>query len=168
MRYVMCERRITERGEHPAYSALDPPSNQPRDWLEAESSQKLKTENALTCGQAHPNPVLLFIKGQRCDVGVLYSPLFAFAPCRVSASFSSPGGENAESACVCDGFSSLRMASSSSSPPPSPASSISSSLFKSSFSHLPVMSLRKKIVEKIQENRVTLIIGETGCGNKTF
>lgn len=32
------------------------------------------------------------------------------------------------------------------------------------FSTLPIMALRKKIVEKILENRVTLIVGETGCG----
>jgi hypothetical protein len=50
--------------------------------------------------------------------------------------------------------------SSPSSPPPSPTPS----LLQSSFSHLPVMSMRKKIVDKIQQNRVTLIIGETGCG----
>ncbi|XXG67227.1 hypothetical protein AAC387_Pa06g0622 [Persea americana] len=33
------------------------------------------------------------------------------------------------------------------------------------FSHynLPVTALREKIVEKIQENRVTLIVGDTGC-----
>ncbi|MCI31993.1 zinc finger CCCH domain-containing protein 31-like, partial [Trifolium medium] len=49
--------------------------------------------------------------------------------------------------------------SSPSSPPPSPTPS----LLQSSFSHLPVMSMRKKIVDKIQQNRVTLIIGETGC-----
>lgn len=35
----------------------------------------------------------------------------------------------------------------------------------SDFSALPVTALRSKIVEKILENRVTLIIGETGCGN---
>ncbi|KAJ6808669.1 zinc finger CCCH domain-containing protein 4 [Iris pallida] len=32
---------------------------------------------------------------------------------------------------------------------------------------LPVMALREKIVEKIQENRVTLIVGETGCGKSS-
>lgn len=46
--------------------------------------------------------------------------------------------------------------SSSSSPP-----ELSSS---SEFPVLPVAALKSKIVEKIQENRVTLIIGETGCG----
>ncbi|PWA43479.1 zinc finger CCCH domain-containing protein 4 [Artemisia annua] len=35
------------------------------------------------------------------------------------------------------------------------------------FRNLPIMSLRSKIVEKIMENRVTLIVGETGCGMKT-
>lgn len=60
----------------------------------------------------------------------------------------------------------LRMASppSSPSPPPSPTPSITPSLLQSTFSHLPVMSMRKKIIDKIQQNRVTLIIGETGCG----
>ncbi|WJX19938.1 RNA helicase [Trifolium repens] len=53
--------------------------------------------------------------------------------------------------------------SSPSSPPPSPTPS----LLQSSFSHLPVMSMRKKIVDKIQQNRVTLIIGETGCGKSS-
>lgn len=33
------------------------------------------------------------------------------------------------------------------------------------FPDLPVAALRDKIVEKIQENRVTLIVGETGCGD---
>ncbi|KAJ3693726.1 hypothetical protein LUZ60_009206 [Juncus effusus] len=32
---------------------------------------------------------------------------------------------------------------------------------------LPVMALREKIVEKIRENRVTLIVGETGCGKSS-
>ncbi|KAJ6817408.1 zinc finger CCCH domain-containing protein 4 [Iris pallida] len=32
---------------------------------------------------------------------------------------------------------------------------------------LPVMALREKIVEKIQVNRVTLIVGETGCGKSS-
>ena len=53
---------------------------------------------------------------------------------------------------------------SSPSPPPSPTPSITPSLLQSTFSHLPVMSMRKKIIDKIQQNRVTLIIGETGCG----
>ncbi|GAU43768.1 hypothetical protein TSUD_36620, partial [Trifolium subterraneum] len=55
------------------------------------------------------------------------------------------------------------MASPPSSPPPSPTPS----LLQSNFSHLPVMSMRKKIVDKIQQNRVTLIIGETGCGKSS-
>ncbi|KAL0459689.1 UNVERIFIED_CONTAM: DExH-box ATP-dependent RNA helicase DExH8 [Sesamum latifolium] len=33
----------------------------------------------------------------------------------------------------------------------------------SKFSDLPVVAMRNKIIEKILENRVTLIIGETGC-----
>ncbi|KAM0015378.1 putative RNA helicase transcription factor C3H family [Helianthus debilis subsp. tardiflorus] len=35
------------------------------------------------------------------------------------------------------------------------------------FKNLPIMSLRSKIVEKIMENRVTLIVGETGCGKSS-
>ncbi|KAK1293103.1 Zinc finger CCCH domain-containing protein 31 [Acorus calamus] len=49
------------------------------------------------------------------------------------------------------------MASASSSQPPPSYSS----------SQLPVMALRDKIVEKIMENRVTLIVGETGCGKSS-
>lgn len=30
---------------------------------------------------------------------------------------------------------------------------------------LAVEALRDKIVEKVKENRVTLIVGDTGCGN---
>ncbi|KAI3800938.1 hypothetical protein L1987_29038 [Smallanthus sonchifolius] len=48
--------------------------------------------------------------------------------------------------------------------------SISSPLQSSSsenFRNLPIMSLRSKIVEKIMENRVTLIVGETGCGKSS-
>ncbi|KAL5791828.1 hypothetical protein ACOSP7_000422 [Xanthoceras sorbifolium] len=55
--------------------------------------------------------------------------------------------------------------------PPSPTSSCSSSyssVFPSSeFSSLPVMPLREKIVDKILQNRVTLIVGETGCGKSS-
>ncbi|KAA8543097.1 hypothetical protein F0562_021408 [Nyssa sinensis] len=44
-----------------------------------------------------------------------------------------------------------------------------SSPFSSStnFPALPIMALRDKIVGKIQENRVTLIVGETGCGKSS-
>lgn len=51
-----------------------------------------------------------------------------------------------------------------SSPTSSCSSSYSSPFASSKFSSLPVMSLRDKIVEKIEENRVTLIVGDTGCG----
>ncbi|XP_004290791.1 PREDICTED: zinc finger CCCH domain-containing protein 31 [Fragaria vesca subsp. vesca] len=55
--------------------------------------------------------------------------------------------------------------------PPSPTSSCSSarsSTFASyKFSDLPVTALREKIVEKILDNRVTLIVGETGCGKSS-
>ncbi|KAK4273220.1 hypothetical protein QN277_021663 [Acacia crassicarpa] len=54
-----------------------------------------------------------------------------------------------------------------SSPPSSPTSSCSSFSSSPEFSSLPIMSLRKKIVEKIVENRVTLIVGETGCGKSS-
>ncbi|KAM7277141.1 hypothetical protein ACFE04_019007 [Oxalis oulophora] len=63
------------------------------------------------------------------------------------------------------------MATPPSPPPPSSNSSGSSSfsppLSPSNFSNLPVMALREKIVEKVLENRVTLIIGETGCGKSS-
>ncbi|XP_041017233.1 DExH-box ATP-dependent RNA helicase DExH8 [Juglans microcarpa x Juglans regia] len=53
------------------------------------------------------------------------------------------------------------------SPTSSCSSSYSSPFSSSKFSSLPVMSLRGKIVEKIIENRVTLIVGETGCGKSS-
>lgn len=51
--------------------------------------------------------------------------------------------------------------------PSSSSYSVYSTPFSSSwkFPDLPVAALRDKIVEKIQENRVTLIIGEPGCGD---
>ncbi|XP_009799464.1 DExH-box ATP-dependent RNA helicase DExH8 isoform X1 [Nicotiana sylvestris] len=52
------------------------------------------------------------------------------------------------------------MASSSASP-----SSASSTVPE--FPLLPVMGMKSKIVEKIQENRVTLVVGETGCGKSS-
>ncbi|OAY61817.1 DExH-box ATP-dependent RNA helicase DExH8 [Manihot esculenta] len=55
----------------------------------------------------------------------------------------------------------------SSSPTSSCSSSYASPFLQPEFSSLPVMSLRKKIVEKIRENRVTLIVGETGCGKSS-
>ncbi|XP_030948082.1 DExH-box ATP-dependent RNA helicase DExH8 [Quercus lobata] len=54
-----------------------------------------------------------------------------------------------------------------SSPTSSCSSSYSSPFSSSKFSSLPVMALREKIVEKILENRVTLIVGETGCGKSS-
>ncbi|XP_057509428.1 DExH-box ATP-dependent RNA helicase DExH8 [Actinidia eriantha] len=53
--------------------------------------------------------------------------------------------------------------------PTSSSQSSHASPFSSSrkFTDLPVMALRDKIVEKIQENRVTLIVGETGCGKSS-
>ncbi|KAF2315428.1 hypothetical protein GH714_039204 [Hevea brasiliensis] len=51
----------------------------------------------------------------------------------------------------------------SSSPMGSCSSSYVSPFLQPEFSSLPVMSLREKIFEKIKENRVTLIVGETGC-----
>lgn len=53
--------------------------------------------------------------------------------------------------------------------PSSSSYSAYSTPFSSSwkFPDLPVAALRDKIVEKIQENRVTLIIGEPGCGKSS-
>ncbi|XP_051141557.1 DExH-box ATP-dependent RNA helicase DExH8 [Andrographis paniculata] len=51
---------------------------------------------------------------------------------------------------------SRRSSSSSSVPAPAPT-----------FSVLPVTAMRNKIIEKILENRVTLVIGETGCGKSS-
>ncbi|KAL6505026.1 hypothetical protein OROGR_024843 [Orobanche gracilis] len=42
-----------------------------------------------------------------------------------------------------------------------------SSSCTSPFAELPVAAMRDKIVQKIMENRVTLIIGETGCGKSS-
>ncbi|PIM99659.1 RNA helicase [Handroanthus impetiginosus] len=39
--------------------------------------------------------------------------------------------------------------------------------FSSKFSELPVVAMKDKIIEKITENRVTLIVGETGCGKSS-
>ncbi|KAB5515886.1 hypothetical protein DKX38_026534 [Salix brachista] len=54
---------------------------------------------------------------------------------------------------------------------PSSSSSRSSSRSapfpQSNFASLPVMALKDKIVEKILENRVTLIVGDTGCGKSS-
>ncbi|GAV66945.1 DEAD domain-containing protein/Helicase_C domain-containing protein [Cephalotus follicularis] len=49
----------------------------------------------------------------------------------------------------------------------SPTSSCTSSYLSSKFSNLPVMALKERIVQKILENRVTLIVGETGCGKSS-
>ncbi|XP_030481489.2 DExH-box ATP-dependent RNA helicase DExH8 [Cannabis sativa] len=57
--------------------------------------------------------------------------------------------------------------------PSSPSSSTCSSSYSSSssiphhFSSLPVMAYREKIIEKVTENRVTLIVGDTGCGKSS-
>ncbi|GJT59842.1 DExH-box ATP-dependent RNA helicase DExH8 isoform X1 [Tanacetum coccineum] len=48
-------------------------------------------------------------------------------------------------------------------PDTSSPKSTSASSSTENFRNLPIMSLRSKIVEKIMENRVTLIVGETGC-----
>ncbi|XVF32773.1 hypothetical protein REPUB_Repub17cG0111500 [Reevesia pubescens] len=41
------------------------------------------------------------------------------------------------------------------------------SSFPSKFSSLPILAIKERIVEKILENRVTLIVGETGCGKSS-
>ncbi|KAK9756945.1 hypothetical protein RND81_01G131800 [Saponaria officinalis] len=56
------------------------------------------------------------------------------------------------------------------SPPSSPSQSSQSSsspFTASKLSSLPITAMREKIVEKIMENRVTLIVGETGCGKSS-
>ncbi|OMO81923.1 Zinc finger, CCCH-type [Corchorus olitorius] len=54
---------------------------------------------------------------------------------------------------------------------PSPTASCSSAQSSSfpspKFSSLPIMALKERIIEKIFENRVTLIVGETGCGKSS-
>ncbi|KNA11553.1 hypothetical protein SOVF_134020 [Spinacia oleracea] len=53
-------------------------------------------------------------------------------------------------------------------PPTSPSSSSYPLPFSASkFASLPIMAMKEKIVEKIMENRVTLIVGETGCGKSS-
>ncbi|KAF8044985.1 hypothetical protein N665_5860s0001, partial [Sinapis alba] len=47
------------------------------------------------------------------------------------------------------------------------ASSESFPLPSSNFASLPVAAMKKRIVEKIIENRVTLIVGEPGCGKSS-
>ncbi|KAJ9547681.1 hypothetical protein OSB04_020224 [Centaurea solstitialis] len=64
------------------------------------------------------------------------------------------------------------MAASAISPASQPSSSSSPATSSSpsssdNFSNLPIMALRSKIVDKIMENRVTLIVGETGCGKSS-
>ncbi|XP_074268382.1 DExH-box ATP-dependent RNA helicase DExH8-like [Silene latifolia] len=54
----------------------------------------------------------------------------------------------------------------SSSSPPSSSSGLSP-FTALNFASLPIMAMREKIVEKIMENRVTLIVGETGCGKSS-
>ncbi|CAH2057623.1 unnamed protein product [Thlaspi arvense] len=53
----------------------------------------------------------------------------------------------------------------------SPASSCNSSepfpLPSSSFTSLPVVAMKRRIIEKILENRVTLIVGDPGCGKSS-
>ncbi|XP_075524079.1 DExH-box ATP-dependent RNA helicase DExH8 isoform X1 [Primulina tabacum] len=49
----------------------------------------------------------------------------------------------------------------------SPTFSSACSSTDDNFSGLPIMALRSKIIDKIMENRVTLIVGETGCGKSS-
>ncbi|GJT52088.1 hypothetical protein Tco_0978245, partial [Tanacetum coccineum] len=53
-------------------------------------------------------------------------------------------------------------------PDTSSPKSTSASSSTENFRNLPIMSLRSKIVEKIMDNRVTLIVGETGCVMSSF
>ncbi|KAH9608923.1 hypothetical protein KSS87_002782 [Heliosperma pusillum] len=59
------------------------------------------------------------------------------------------------------------MAPPQSSSPTSSTSSASSPFTALNFASLPIMAMREKIVDKIMENRVTLIVGETGCGKSS-
>ncbi|GMH20442.1 hypothetical protein Nepgr_022283 [Nepenthes gracilis] len=54
-----------------------------------------------------------------------------------------------------------------SSPTSSCKSSYSASFPSWKFAHLPIRAMREKIIDKIMENRVTLIVGETGCGKSS-
>ncbi|XP_010518482.1 PREDICTED: DExH-box ATP-dependent RNA helicase DExH8-like [Camelina sativa] len=54
-----------------------------------------------------------------------------------------------------------------SSPTSSSSSSESLPLPSSNFASLPIMAMKKRIVEKILENRVTLIVGDPGCGKSS-
>ncbi|CAM8997965.1 unnamed protein product [Rhodiola kirilowii] len=49
----------------------------------------------------------------------------------------------------------------------SPTASYADAPTADKFSSLPIVYMKEKIVEKIMENRVTLIVGETGCGKSS-
>ncbi|GAB4829881.1 hypothetical protein Ancab_019527 [Ancistrocladus abbreviatus] len=53
------------------------------------------------------------------------------------------------------------------SPTSSSSSTFSSPFYSSTFARLPIRAMREKIISKITENRVTLIVGETGCGKSS-
>ncbi|CAA0377546.1 unnamed protein product [Arabidopsis thaliana] len=54
-----------------------------------------------------------------------------------------------------------------SSPTSSSSSSESLPLPSSNFASLPIMAMKRRIIDKILENRVTLIVGEPGCGKSS-